>query len=81
MADAVDQVAAAIVAAPVLSDQGSRDRWGEVVAVDAGTVDVDIGGTVVPGVIRLRHYSDATAGDRVLVSVQGGALVVIGAVA
>lgn len=81
MADAIDQVAAAIVAAPVLSDQGARNRWGTVVAVGTGTVDVDIGGTTVPGVIILRHYADAETGDRVLVSVQGGALVVIGAVA
>ncbi len=78
--DVVDQIAAAVVAAPALSDRGAHRRWGTVVSVGAGVVDVDIGGSPVPGVPYLRSYTDPEAGDRVLVLVEDGDLIVIGAV-
>ncbi|MCK9929315.1 hypothetical protein MXD62_19385 [Frankia sp. Mgl5] len=80
MADAVDVVAAAIAAAPVLSDRGAHRRWGTVTAVGTGTVDVDIGGSPVPGIPHLTSYAPET-GDRVLVLVEDGDVVVLGAVA
>lgn len=77
--DAAERIAQAIAAAPVLSDRGAHRRWGTVTAVGTGTVDVDIGGSPVPGVPHLRSYTDPEAGDQVLVLVEDGDLVVIGA--
>ncbi len=77
--DPFDAVAAAIVAAPRPADVGAHRRWGVAgtVHTGAGTVDVDIGGTTVPGVPYLDPYVP-TAGHRVLVLMEDGDPVVIG---
>ena len=77
--DPAEQIAAAIVAAPALSDRGAHGRWGVAGAVHTGprTVDVDIGGTTVPGIPYLDPYVP-TEGHRVLVLLQNGDPVVIG---
>lgn len=70
------RVATAMVSTPPAASVSRR--WGTVDEINGdGTLDVNVGGIIVPGVRRVAHYAP-TVGETVQLDVVQGDMVVVG---
>lgn len=68
--DAIRSIAGALSPEPQASN--ARWRWGTVVTVNAdGTMNVNVGGSTIPGIRAAQHCMGAQVGDRVRVAYYG----------
>lgn len=74
MADGIEQIAQGIAdaLAPTPAAPSAQWRWGTVKAVtEYGTMNVEVGGSILYGVRAAQHCTSAKVGDRVRVSYYG----------